>query len=124
MKFKTRTKTYEASNVAFDVNKIEAKSYGWYTFVRVIKGKVIFNSHRYSNTTARHQFKVRRLLAELGIKIDRDVDVRESLSAIRDLKHLALAQKHQAAVVAEREEFKRFERNKRARERRAAIRAK
>ena len=35
MKFKTRTKTYEASNVVFEPTKIEAKSYGWYTFVSV-----------------------------------------------------------------------------------------
>lgn len=67
-----RANIYQASNynVTFDQNKIEAKSYKWWVFVTKIEGKVIFNNYRYSNSTSKHQSKVRSLLNQLNIKID------------------------------------------------------
>lgn len=70
---------YKASNVFFDPNTMEARSYGWWVFVKRIKGRVVFNVHRYSNTTARHQWKVRMLMKDLGINIDLHVNTPKSL---------------------------------------------
>lgn len=79
MKFMKRSNLYQASNVSFSPATIEARSYSWWVFVAVIEGKVIFNNFRYSNTTAKHQYKVRRLMEELGIEIDLVVETRYSL---------------------------------------------
>lgn len=92
--FKTQN-LYKASNVTFDPSKVIAHSYAWWCFVRVIEGHVVFNSYRYSNTTAKHQFKVKRLLNELGITIDFEVSVPESLKdtdTTKDLFDRTLAQ--------------------------------
>lgn len=72
MKFMKRSKIYQASNynVTFSPEKMEAFSYRWWKFVGVVEGKVIFNNYRYSNSTSKHQSKVRRVLEQLGIKID------------------------------------------------------
>jgi hypothetical protein len=70
MKYFKRSGLYKASNVTFSADKIEAFSYGWWRFVGVVEGKVIFNNYGYSNSTRRHQWKVRRLMQDLGIKID------------------------------------------------------
>jgi hypothetical protein len=74
-----RSKIYKASNVIFNPNTIEAFSYRWWKFVKVIDGLVVFNKYRYSVSTAKHQAKVRQLMIELGIKVDLYVNVRESL---------------------------------------------
>lgn len=91
---------YKAANVLFDADKIEAYSYSWWSFVKIIEGKVVFNSYRYSVTTAKHQSKVRRLMNELGVKIDVEVQTKESL-ADQSIKALKL---NTAKVLIEREE--------------------
>lgn len=70
MKYFSRSNMYKASNVTFSPETISAYSYGWWKFVGIVEGKVIFNNHRYSNSTSGHQQKTRSLLKELGIKID------------------------------------------------------
>lgn len=70
MKFKPRKGKYESANVTFDPDFCTAYSYSWWRFVDKINGKVVFNNYTYSQTTCKHQQKVRRLLSELGIKID------------------------------------------------------
>lgn len=87
MKHYSRLGLYKASNVKFDPIKIEAISYDWWTFVKVIDGKVVFNEYPYSTTTRRHQYKVRQLMRELGIDIDLVVETKKSLTdviAMRD----------------------------------------
>lgn len=79
MKHMKRENFYKASNVTFNPTTIEAYSYRWWRFVKVIDGLVVFNNYRYSNSTAKHQYKVCRLMEQLGIKIDLHVQVRESL---------------------------------------------
>jgi len=94
MKFSKKRNQYEASNVTFSQANCEAYSYNWWKFVTVIDGLVIFNNYNYSPSTNKHQAKVRRLMSELGIKIDLVVSTRESLdysdkaleSAIEGLK--------------------------------------
>jgi len=71
MKYYTRLKEYKASNVSLTVEpKLEAYSYAWWLFVVRYKGLVIFNNTNYSMPTCGHQSKVRRVLDDLGIKID------------------------------------------------------
>jgi len=79
LKFAPRLNIYKSSNVTFDHVKYIAKSYGWWTFVAVIDGQVVFNSFPYSVTTRRHQYHVRALLSELGIEIDLEVSTKLSL---------------------------------------------
>lgn len=75
MKLIKRTGIYKASNATFDPKKLEAFSYSWWKFVGVVEGKVVFNNFRYSPTTATHQYRVRQLMAELGIRIDLEIPV-------------------------------------------------
>lgn len=70
LKYYKRLKVYKGSNVKFDPSKTEAHSYEWWQFVGVVDGLVVFNNYYYSSTTYRHQWAVRDLIAELGIKID------------------------------------------------------
>jgi hypothetical protein len=79
MKFHNKSKTYKASNVSFDAVRVKAYSYDWWVFVDVIGGKVVFNSYNYSNSTCKHQYKVRRLMRELDIKIDLEIEVPRGL---------------------------------------------
>ena len=69
MKLFTRPNIYKANNVTFNPETLEAHSYGWWQFVCNHKGKVIFNNVNYSNSTIKHQYKVKNLLTDLGIKL-------------------------------------------------------
>lgn len=95
MKYYTKLKLYKASNVYFNPEICQAYSYAWWKFVDKIKGKVIFNSYRYSNSTCKHQRKVRSVLRELGIKIDIEIE------APRGLQDLDLALKHTLSLIKE-----------------------
>jgi hypothetical protein len=72
LKFKKKIGIYSSStgNCTFNPMTIEAHSYRWWKFVSKIEGKLVFNDYRYSNTTSKHQWQVRKLLNELGLKID------------------------------------------------------
>jgi hypothetical protein len=78
MKFSKKRQQYESANCSFNPETMIAKSYDWWIFVKMINGKVVFNNYSYSNTTCKHQSKVRSLLSELGIKID--IFVKTSIS--------------------------------------------
>lgn len=79
MKFSKKRNQYESSNVTFNVDKMDARSYNWWQFVAKINGKVVFNDHRYSNSTAKHLYKVKKLLKDLGVEIDLVVNTRLGL---------------------------------------------
>jgi hypothetical protein len=79
MKFSQKRQIFEASNVTFDQKTCSAYSYKWWKFVSKVNGKVVFNNFRYSPTTGKHQQKVRKLLADLGIKIDLEVTCADGL---------------------------------------------
>jgi hypothetical protein len=79
MRYYKRLKVYKSNNNYFDPNKIEAYSYNWWKFVSIIKGKIVFNTYRYSNTTSRHQYNVRSVMRDLGIKIDCKIDCPKGL---------------------------------------------
>lgn len=115
MKYFKRSGVYRASNVSFDPIKIEAYSYNWWKFVSVIEGKVIFNCFRYSNSTSKHQCKVRRLMELLGINIDQFVSLPKSLGTYWTLEELYLAAEEQICNEYLESEIRREERNARAR---------
>ena len=69
MKFVKSRGRFEASNVCFYPESLEAYSYNWWKFSTTYKGKVLFNYYNYSPTTNRHQSKV---LSELG---SRDIKI-------------------------------------------------
>jgi hypothetical protein len=119
MKLMKRTGVYQARNVTFNPETCAAFSYVWWQFMARIKGKVVFNNYGYSNSTRKHQSKVRSLLQELGIKIDRVVQVRHGLQNINTIKELNTLEKETLQGRAEAAEAKRKERNRKAQERRA-----
>jgi hypothetical protein len=84
MKYFKTQKTFKASNVTLKIDReakeIEAYSYGWWKFVAVINGKVVFNDHAYSPSTRGHQRKARKVLAAQGISIDHVIDSRAGLN--------------------------------------------
>lgn len=86
MKYMKRAGVYKASNVEFNPQKIQAFSYAWWKFVKVFGNHVVFNNYHYSNSTRKHQSKVRGIMHELGIKIDFVANVRESLDAFDSLE--------------------------------------
>ena len=70
MKFMKRAGIFKASNVTFNPETCQAHSYDWWMFVNKMNGLVVFNDYGYSNSTRKHQSKVRSLLASQGIEID------------------------------------------------------
>jgi hypothetical protein len=85
MKHFKRLNQFKASNVIYDIGTGRAYSYGWWRFVDVVElqgtKQVVFNNHSYSNSTIKHQCKVRSLLHRLGISIDLVVDSRSGLQS-------------------------------------------
>lgn len=80
-KLKTRNEYVECNRKCrFYADEIRATSYGHWNFVKVIKGKVIFNDYNYSLTTSGHQWAIKWLMRDLGIKIDAYVYMCESLT--------------------------------------------
>jgi hypothetical protein len=70
MKFMKRAKVYQGANVSYNPETKTALSYNWWEFVKEIGGQVFFNSYHYSQSTSKHQSKVRSLLDTLGVNVD------------------------------------------------------
>lgn len=81
MKFYPKAGVYKASNVCFDPEEVSAYSYQWWKFVTRIGPLTVFNSYPYSNTTRRHQWKVKSLMRSLGIDIHADIEVPRGVGA-------------------------------------------
>jgi hypothetical protein len=71
-------------NCTFDPVKLQAYSYKHWCFVDLIKGKVVFNNHRYSQTTSTHQDAIRNLLHNLDIQIDFEIDMSRGLEHFKE----------------------------------------
>jgi hypothetical protein len=54
----------------YKVGTINAWSYRWWQYLKVIKGKIVFNDYSYSNQTVKHQINCKNLLKTLGINVD------------------------------------------------------
>lgn len=118
MKYYKKSDSYKASNVLFHCPSTTAYSYSWWCFVKIINGQLIFNNYKYSNSTIRHQYKVRALLAELGLKVDRFVQVRGGLQNITTLRELNEKENKTLTDIEAAKEYMRKRRNERARQRR------
>lgn len=70
---------YKSSNVMFNPKTLESTSYNWWNVTLKIGNKLVFNNYSYSNSTAKHQSKIRAVLSELGIKIDYYVQAPQGL---------------------------------------------
>lgn len=87
MKYYSRLKQYKASNLTFDPAIGEGRSYEWYAIARKFNGVLVLNTYRYSNTTARHVNKLRKLFRSVGLEwmeIDAPRGL-QNLSAAREL---------------------------------------
>lgn len=115
MKLNTRANIYQASNVAFDPETETGTSYGWWIFVKRIDGKLVFNDYFYSPTTARHQVKMRRLLEELGIKIDLEIEAPRGIQSLGSAVDFYIAQIQKLEALISKPGTKR-EKNKERRE--------
>ena len=72
MKYYKKLKVYKnstGSNVV-DLENMIATSYGWWPYLKLINGKVVFNNGTYSPTTRKHQNNCLRVLEENNIDID------------------------------------------------------
>lgn len=74
LKYRKRTKDFKSTNVWFDPNKVKATSYNWWIMLEKIKGVNVFNTYRYSTTTQRHQYKVRRTMEQVGLSVDLEIE--------------------------------------------------
>lgn len=123
MKLMKRSNIYQASNynVTFNPETLEAFSYKWWSFVRVIEGQVVFNNYRYSVSTSKHQSKVRRLMSDLGIKIDLELPLPNGINALDTMAEIIeRAEEHLCDVVLNNE-LKREARNEKAKQRRLEL---
>lgn len=82
MKYKVRRDVWEGPNVSFNPKTGVGLSYGWWEFVKVLNNKVVFNPYSYSNSTSKHQRKMRELLRSLGIKIDLEIECPQGLQSL------------------------------------------
>lgn len=82
MKYMQKAKIYKAANVTFNPETKQAYSYNWWRFVDVIGGLVVFNNYTYSNATAKHQGKVRRLLQDIGVAVHFEIEAPGGLQNI------------------------------------------
>ncbi len=80
--FKKHANRYEISNCYLQLDPLIAYSYNWWEFVKVINGKLIFNNFTYSATTTAHQYKTRRLLRQLGLVIDVEIEAPSGLQSM------------------------------------------
>lgn len=80
--FRPRLELFKTSNNYFDPIKFQAYSYDWWRYLEIRKGKVVFNNYCYSMQTSGHQQSTRRLLKELGIKIDIELPLPRGLQSL------------------------------------------
>ena len=120
MKYYPRLGLYKASNLTFNPSTLDAYSYGYWRFVARVEGVVIFNNYRYSNSTSKHQYKVRSLLKSLGIKIDIEAPFPNGISRIKSLSDLVYEAEIQLCNEFLESEINKQERAERARFRRKA----
>lgn len=112
MKLMKRSGIYKSNNVTFNPETLDAHSYSWWRFVAIVEGKVIFNNYRYSVTTAKHQSKVRSIMADLGIKINIEMPLPRGIRHDQTLAELIVEAEETLCDQLLKQEIKREERNR------------
>jgi hypothetical protein len=72
MKYFKRANVYKNTTGTnhFNPETFQAYSYDWWCCVKRFGGLKVFNTYRYSKTTAKHQSKAKHLLISLGENVD------------------------------------------------------
>jgi hypothetical protein len=120
MKLMKRTNTYKGNNVTFNLTTKEAHSYAWWMFAAIVEGKLVFNNYRYSPTTGNHQRKVRRLLSDLGLKIDLEMPLPQGIQRDDSLTEMIVKAEICLCNKYLEDEIKKELRNERAKAKRLA----
>lgn len=68
MKYFKRLKLWKSKNLVLDPATMKSTSYDWWMLTGKVSGVVIFNTYKYSVTTAKHIDKVFCTLHDLGIR--------------------------------------------------------
>jgi len=84
MKFNEKSGLYTASNLSFNPETCEGRSYHWYLLTRKVGERILFNDFNYSATTIKHKYKIRRLLNTLGIYKTYDIEAPRGLQNLGD----------------------------------------
>ena len=95
-------KQFEKSNLTYHPESGRGYSYNWYRIVDKIGGKVVLNTYVYSRTTAGHISDIRRLMRELGVKIDIEIEAPRGLKNHEAIKrhYASMVDDHQAKIAA------------------------
>ena len=99
MKYFKRLNLYKANNVQFKPETNTATSYDWWEFVKEIKGKIVFNNYNYSNSTCKHQSKVR-----WDVLMDLNIDIDVEIEAPQGLQNLSSAIDHYNMLISDLKE--------------------
>jgi hypothetical protein len=70
LKYMTRLKLFKGCNGKLDFDPVTGlgHSYTWYEIAKVINGKLVLNTYRYSVTTSGHVGTLRSLFRQVGLK--------------------------------------------------------
>lgn len=79
-RFMPKSNDLAKANNRLHLTEMKGYSYGWWCYVCVIDGLLVFNKFPYSRTTQKHQSNMRSLLSKLGIRIDLEVSTKSSIS--------------------------------------------
>lgn len=107
LRFKKRSRVFEnyKGSCGIDLINETGHSYHWWIMLKRINGKLVFNTYRYSNQTAKHINKARQVLDKLGIKYI-------SIEAPKGLQDIDTAVKHHVYLVAKEMIAKKYARAK------------
>lgn len=81
-KYRSKLNRLVQSNNYYCLTENKAVSYDWWVYYREIDGLKVFNSYRYSVTTAKHQRQTERLLYRLNRRPDIFINYRQSMSGL------------------------------------------
>lgn len=115
-KSKSNFWTNSTGSNTFDPERCEARSFRWWPYIMKIKGKIVFNSYRYSSMTSKHQSDGRSLLKRLGLKITYTISAPKGLTDLDSAKRHA--EYHIDRLIAELSN----PRNRKIDERKASLR--
>jgi hypothetical protein len=91
MKYYSRLRQYKASNLTFNPETGEGRSYEWYSIARKFDGVLVLNAYAYSKTTARHATKLRGLFRSLGLEWV-EIEAPQGLQCLDDARKLVILQ--------------------------------
>lgn len=77
--YRKKTNSLHMSNNELFLENMKAYSYDWWVYVKEIDGLIVFNEHRYSPSTGKHQSRMRSLLSKLNASPAVFINTRQSI---------------------------------------------